>query len=78
MNKSLSATDDNRIYWGLFFLFTLVYVRGLFTIIYGIDASIYASISAEMSETGNYLQLFHKGNDYLDKPPLHFWLSALS
>ena len=29
-----------------------------------------------MIETNNWLQIFHKGNDYLDKPPLHFWLSG--
>lgn len=78
MNNTLSILTNQKLYWGVIFLFTIVYVRGLFNIIYGIDASIYASISAEMSETGNYLQLFHKGNDYLDKPPLHFWLSSLS
>ena len=78
MNKKLLLLSNNGLYWGIITLFTVVYIRGLFTLIYGIDASIYASISAEMSETGSYLQLFHKGNDYLDKPPLHFWLSSLS
>ncbi len=43
-----------------------------------IDASQYASISREMLENKSYLQVFDLGNDYLDKPPMLFWLSALS
>ncbi|MDA9261814.1 glycosyltransferase family 39 protein [Flavobacteriales bacterium] len=78
MNNYLLILKNNRLFWGVIALFTIVYIRGLFNAIYGIDASIYASLSAEMSETNNWLQLYHKGNDYLDKPPLHFWLSAAS
>lgn len=43
-----------------------------------IDASQYASISREMLENKSYLQVYDLGNDYLDKPPMLFWLSALS
>lgn len=43
-----------------------------------VDSAQYASISREMSETGNYLQVMHRGRDYLDKPPLLFWLSSIS
>lgn len=43
-----------------------------------IDASQYASISREMLERNSFLQIFDQGQDYLDKPPLLFWLSALS
>jgi 4-amino-4-deoxy-L-arabinose transferase-like glycosyltransferase len=42
-----------------------------------IDASQYAEISREMMESNNWLQLFDRGNDYLDKPPFLFWISAL-
>lgn len=59
-------------------ILTLVYVKGLFNLVYGVDAKIYASISREMLETGSWLEVYHKGEDYLDKPPLHFWLSTLS
>lgn len=78
MNNPLLIIKNNNLYWGVFLLFTVVYIRGLFNIIYGIDASIYASISAEMTDSNNWLQLYTKGKDYLDKPPLHFWLSAAS
>jgi len=43
-----------------------------------IDAAQYASISREMLETGNYLQVHQRGQDYLDKPPLLFWLASTS
>lgn len=43
-----------------------------------VDASQYASISMEMSKNGNYLHVYHLGSDYLDKPPLLFWLGASS
>ena len=43
-----------------------------------IDAAQYASIAREMWETGNYLEVHQRGLDYLDKPPLLFWVSSLS
>jgi len=55
-----------------------VYVRGLFLDVMDVDASQYASISMEMWQSGNWLQVQHRHADYLDKPPLLFWSSALS
>jgi 4-amino-4-deoxy-L-arabinose transferase-like glycosyltransferase len=55
-----------------------VYLFGLFIPVMDIDAAQYASISREMSESGRYLTVFDRGQNYLDKPPLLFWLSALS
>lgn len=55
-----------------------VYVAGLFPDVMEVDAAQYASISREMAETGEYLQVKHRYADYLDKPPLLFWLSSLS
>ena len=43
-----------------------------------VDAAQYASISCEMLENGDFLQVKHKHQDYLDKPPLLFWLSTFS
>ena len=67
-----------------FFIFSLVAacvvcVIGMFGIpLIDIDAAQYASMSREMASTGNYLQLYDLGVDYLDKPPLLFWLSSIS
>jgi hypothetical protein len=43
-----------------------------------VDAAQYAAISMEMLQNNSWLQVFQRGVDYLDKPPLLFWLSALS
>ncbi len=43
-----------------------------------IDAAQYASISREMLERKSFLQFYENGKDYLDKPPMLFWLSGLS
>ena len=67
-----------------FFIFSLVTacvvcVIGMLGIpLIDIDAAQYASMSREMASTGNYLQLYDLGKDYLDKPPLLFWLSSIS
>lgn len=43
-----------------------------------VDAAQYASMSRDMMLRGDVLHLFFRDVDYLDKPPLLFWLSALS
>jgi 4-amino-4-deoxy-L-arabinose transferase-like glycosyltransferase len=61
-----------------YFLGFMVLMVGLFTPeLMEVDASQYASISLEMSRNGSYLQVYHFGNNYLDKPPLIFWFSAI-
>jgi len=42
----------------------------------GVDSSQYAAISREMNETKSFLEVTLSGNDYLDKPPLLFWVNA--
>lgn len=56
----------------------VIYFRGLFIPVMDVDASQYALISMEMSQHGPWLEVYHRQADYLDKPPLLFWLSALS
>lgn len=43
-----------------------------------VDAAQYAGMSRDMLERGDFLKLYFRDEDYLDKPPLLFWLSALS
>jgi len=43
-----------------------------------VDAAQYASMSRDMLAQDDWLELYHRNADYLDKPPLLFWLSALS
>lgn len=57
----------------------IAYLLGMFLVpLMDIDAAQYASISREMLQRKSYLQVFDLGKDYLDKPPMLFWLSALS
>ena len=69
--------DDNQ-FWKLLQAIALVYLTGTFVNVMDIDAAQYASMSREMLESGNFLQVKEHGQDYLDKPPLVFWLSSLS
>jgi len=43
-----------------------------------IDSVQYANISREMLLNKSFLQIFDQGKDYLDKPPMLFWVSSLS
>ncbi|MDB3906824.1 glycosyltransferase family 39 protein [Crocinitomicaceae bacterium] len=56
----------------------VVYICNLFVNVMDVDASQYASISMEMAQNKSYLEVYHLEHDYLDKPPLLFWLSASS
>lgn len=74
---------DNRsiksLFWIAFGLITIVHLLGMLLIdIMDVDAAQYASISREMLESGDFLQVQHRHTDYLDKPPLLFWVTALS
>ncbi len=60
------------------FLLIPVYLIGFGIDIMDIDASQYAEMSREMSLSNNYLQVYEIGKDYLDKPPLLFWVTSLS
>ncbi len=64
-------------FYGFSFLsIALVYLAGASLIrLMDVDASQYASISLEMMQSGNFLEIYHRGNDYLDKPPFLFWSS---
>ena len=56
----------------------LFYLFGWVIPLMEIDAVQYANISREMLHNGQYLELYDRGRDYLDKPPMLFWLSSLS
>jgi 4-amino-4-deoxy-L-arabinose transferase-like glycosyltransferase len=65
--------------WNVVFGLTmLVYAVGLFIPIMEPDAAVYAQVSMEMHDRGDYLSIYHKGVDWLDKPHFPFWMSALS
>jgi 4-amino-4-deoxy-L-arabinose transferase-like glycosyltransferase len=65
-------------YYLLFIPIGIVYFIGMLNDVMEVDASQYAAMSREMLESGSYLQLYDRGLNYLDKPPLLFWVSAFS
>lgn len=51
---------------------------GLFIPMLEVDATQYASMSQELLQSNNFFYFTDLGQDYLDKPPLLFWLSSIS
>jgi hypothetical protein len=74
----MNLFNNNTIFWKLlpFGLLYLVYLIGQFLDILDVDACQYAAISWEMQMTNDWLEVKQRGGDYLDKPPLLFWVSA--
>ncbi len=68
---------SKRIYILFIFAF-VVHILGLLLPIMDVDATQYASMSREMLETGEFLQVKERHQNYLDKPPFLFWVSSLS
>lgn len=64
-------------FW-VFILLTVLYCSAIRIDTMDVDASQYAEISREMAQSGDYLHIYDRGMDYLDKPPFLFWVSALS
>ncbi|HEX2899903.1 MAG TPA: glycosyltransferase family 39 protein, partial [Bacteroidia bacterium] len=56
----------------------LAYIAGMWIDVMEIDAAQYAAMGRDMMRSGDYLHLYDHGHGYLDKPPLVFWMSALS
>jgi 4-amino-4-deoxy-L-arabinose transferase-like glycosyltransferase len=71
-------TLENKLLSIIFLSITCIYLYGLSLPLLGLDSSQYAELSRQMLETGNYSKIQLDGLDYLDKPPLLFWLGSLS
>ena len=71
-------TLENKLLSIIFLSIIFIYLYGLSLPLLGLDSSQYAELSRQMLETGSYFQIQLDGFDYLDKPPLLFWLSSLS
>jgi 4-amino-4-deoxy-L-arabinose transferase-like glycosyltransferase len=62
----------------VFILIAVLYFTAIRVDTMDIDASQYAEISREMMKSGDYLHVYDRGLNYLDKPPFLFWVSAAS
>jgi 4-amino-4-deoxy-L-arabinose transferase-like glycosyltransferase len=69
---------DNKQWWWWLVSAVLIYFLGVYINVMDIDAAQYAAMSREMMQSGSYLQVYEQGEDYLDKPPLVFWLCSVS
>lgn len=70
---------NQRLFLASLLLCMVVYIIAIGKVpLIDIDAAQYASMSREMLENGSYLKLYDLGKDYLDKPPMLFWLSSFS
>lgn len=74
-NQYSAALNIHRLLPALF-LAICIYVLHVPVQIMDVDAAQYASMGREMLERGDFLHVFDRGNPYLDKPPLIFWLTA--
>lgn len=59
-------------------LAVLVNFSGLFVPLISPDATLYATLSKTMVQTGDFIGLYANGKDWLDKPHLPFWITAFS
>lgn len=55
-----------------------VHFLGLLSPVLETDGTIYATLAKRMVLTGDYIQLYFEGMDWLDKPHFPFWITALS
>lgn len=69
---------ERRTYYTLILLCIAAYLTGWCIPLMEVDAVQYANISREMLEHKSFLQVYDQGAEYLDKPPMLFWLSSLS
>ncbi|HLI94036.1 MAG TPA: glycosyltransferase family 39 protein [Puia sp.] len=56
----------------------LVNAGGLLIPILEPDGALYATIAKTMARTGDFVNLFVDGRDWLDKPHFPFWMAAIS
>ena len=77
MNLSQDERETKVMIW-LIAACIIAWLAGWQIPLMEIDAVQYANISREMLLHHNFFQLYDQGKDYLDKPPMLFWLSSAS
>ena len=74
MNTFLSKSD----YIPLYILLGVVYLSGFWIPLMENDSAQHATMAMRMYLENDFLNIYKGGQDYLDKPHMHFWLAALS
>lgn len=68
----------DRWFYALVVVGVLSNATGLFPPILEPDGALYANIAKVMAQSGNFVNLYAVGDDWLDKPHFPFWVTALS
>lgn len=69
---------SGRFFWGAVTGLAAVYLAGLPARLMENDSAQFAVMAMRMVQEQDFLNLWKGGEEYLDKPHLHFWLAALS
>ncbi len=64
-------------FW-VFIVIAVLYFTAIRVDTMDVDASQYVEMSREMLRSHDYLHLYDRGMEYLDKPPFLFWVSSAS
>lgn len=75
---AISLEKNRLIEYIIFILILSIYCRALFLPLWDKDAAHHANIALNMYQHHNYTDLIDRGQDYLDKPHLLFWLALIS
>ena len=67
-----------RFFWTALLGILLVYLTGLFARLMENDSAQFAVMAMHMFQEQDFLNLWKGGEEYLDKPHLHYWLAAFS
>ncbi len=67
----------DKVFW-LLLIFASIYVLGNIGTgsLSTWDEALYANVAREVVNTGNWLVLHYRGEDWFDKPPLYIWMTA--
>lgn len=84
MNKRIVSIFTSKLFRILIFILVFIVVIFFSFNKLGVqelnnaDEGIYAKISLEMQQTGDYLVPRYGGHPWLEKPPLHLWFNQIS
>ena len=68
----------DRWFYALITVGVFLNATGLFPPILEIDGALYACIAKNMALSGDFVNLYAVGTDWLDKPHFPFWIAAIS